>query len=160
MDPEDIMDTTLDRATVKAIHTECDAALSAIAAKHGLELKPKGASFTEGFLSYRAELRVPGNGKEARDLKALAGLYGLEPGDVGKTFVIARKTYTLIGSNARSVKYPLLAERDGKTYKVPSGWVESIAEQMARAAGRPYVKPSGLVTALGGYHEPDSRGER
>ena len=48
--------------------------------------------------------------KIAQDFKEYARVYGLQPDDLGKTFVFRGKTFKIIGLNIRSRKRPIVVE--------------------------------------------------
>ena len=63
--------------------------------------------------------------KEAMDFKRYAPMFDLEADDFGKTFNMRGKEYKIVGLKPRSKKYPVLAEADGKVYKVPVDMVNT-----------------------------------
>jgi hypothetical protein len=55
---------------------------------------------------------------EARDFKANAWRWGMQPTDLGREFTHIRDTFTIIGAKPKAGKFPILAKRsDGKVYK-------------------------------------------
>ena len=55
---------------------------------------------------------------EARDFKANAWRWGMQPTDLGREFTHIRDTFTIIGAKPKAGKFPILATRgDGKVYK-------------------------------------------
>jgi len=95
--------TTITRDTCKALNAEVNAALSAIAAKHGLIVKINGGSFGPASFKPRVEFLVPGGTdgavkREEDNWNTLAGLYGLDPAWLGKTFTAYNgETFRVVG---------------------------------------------------------------
>jgi hypothetical protein len=115
------------RANVRALHAEVEAALKPIAEKYGLLLERKGRTFYRDSLPAGFQFVVATEGADgevldskAKDFQRLAGSFGLKAEDLGKEFISGHgERYRITGLNPRAKRYPILGERvsDGKTYK-------------------------------------------
>jgi hypothetical protein len=91
----------------------------------GFVLKVGNATYGETSAMFKLEASKIGDNDEVQDrsaenFKRMALLYGLNPEDLGKTFTTAQQTYTIVGLNPKSRKFPVIAKRsDGKTFKFP-----------------------------------------
>lgn len=125
----------MDRATTKKLAQSAEKALQAVADEYGLAVKYKSGNYSDATAALRFEFSEIGDGgvvktREAENFSKLAHLYGLKPEDLGATFKIGTKSYTITGLNGRARKMPIQATRsDGRTYKFPDAVV-------ARALGR------------------------
>lgn len=115
----------LNRATLRAISTDAEAALASVAKKHGVQIDVGGIRYNADHATMKVEIAaIASDGtaktKEATDFERYADSYGLKASDLGREFNYLGDTFTLIGAKPRSTKYPLLAKRsDGKVYKLP-----------------------------------------
>jgi hypothetical protein len=106
--------TNIDRALLKALRADIDAALMAVGQKHGVAIEATTASFTTNSATFKllvvsadtsaTQSTTPsGPTPSARDLKAavdmaLAGeVYGCEADWAGKTFKRNTMVYTIVG---------------------------------------------------------------
>ena len=109
---------------------ELSSIISSILAEASDKLKAYGVvaevgsgSFTDSNVTFKVNVSEVGeNGeaksREAESFKTNASLYGLDPSDLGKTFVDRGNNYTVLGLAPRRSKYPVLAVRgDGKKFK-------------------------------------------
>ncbi len=96
-------------------------------------------SYTGGEIfpvTLKVEVAKKGDGgivesRIARDFKNNAGLYGLEPDDLGKTFEQNGETFTIKGLKTRNRKFPIIAENNkGQSYK----FGEQMVKLMLRAS--------------------------
>jgi hypothetical protein len=114
-----------DKDTIKNLRVEIDAALAAIAVKHGIQIRAGNATFSPEFMTMKLEFSTLQNGKpvtkEAEALKLYAPSLGLTPEHLAKNFVISGVTYRLVGFCPRKQKFPMVCERtsDGKRYGLP-----------------------------------------
>src|SRR4051812_22602453 len=87
----------------RSVGEEIEAAVQAVAAKHGIKIKIGKATYTNGpTMDIRLECAViAADGvvidKDAASLDQLGELLGLVPQARGKVFPYARKSYTLVG---------------------------------------------------------------
>lgn len=122
----------MDKATVKALAAEMEAALKAVAEKNGVTIKFGGGKYdpTAGTFNPKVTVELPDAKK--REFEAYCGIYGLEPEDFGKSFTVGGKTFTVSGlASGRSSKYPILAmNSNGKEFKFT---VEQARKVLGRA---------------------------
>lgn len=113
---------TFDKANLKSLSAEIEAAVAAIAAKHGLRLAGGiGGRYSDMEFTIKGTLKVTDAATVAdaarQDWNRYAGLDGFSPEDFGKTFKFSGSTYTISGYNPRSPKRPIKATgTDGKVY--------------------------------------------
>jgi hypothetical protein len=101
-----IKDITRDACRLLA--ADVDTALKAVAAKHGLNVTVGGGRFTTSSFAPKVEFVVPGDvGSSRKDedaFKLLAGMYGLDPNCLGKTFTVGGESYRVDGLAPRRTK--------------------------------------------------------
>ena len=124
---------TLERSTVKDLSADIMEALKAVALKHGVQFTSKGCTFSSTNANYRIEAAVLGAGgvaetRERTDFPRYAGLFGLKPEWLDKSFVHGPNTFTIIGLATRKSKQPVLAKQhtNGKTYVFPANTVAAL----------------------------------
>jgi hypothetical protein len=123
------------RDEAKTIRACLDAELAALGEKLGLKLTLGSCSFsaTATFKLEAAPLKADGTAvrKEAEDFKALGGLFGFEPEDLGKAFHYNGRSFRLAGLLPKCHRFPILAAdaTTGKEFKLP-------AEGVRRALGK------------------------
>lgn len=135
------MITTIDIHAAKAIRAEVDAALSAIAEKHGLTCDLGRTTFAPegGTIRIGAEFAVASIGGVDRD-RALferdCRMVGLEPGDFGKVFRTPTGTFKVAGVSLNRPKYPIdgVSVPDGRRMKFPAIVAAHIRKTPAPAA--------------------------
>jgi hypothetical protein len=126
----------IDRKNLQIIEADIEAALGAIARKHGISLKiGRGKYSNASYGSFGIDIATIGdNGVvetvEARDFRSMASYYGFQPDDLGRTFFLEGRTFTLTGLKARAGKRPILATCGGKQYVFP----ETVARLIKRDA--------------------------
>jgi hypothetical protein len=115
-----------DRAFLKRLRDEIDAALAPIAEEYGITLQLGNASFSPDDVTFKLKghiIRAPGEmSREAADYKKYAGDYGLNPNQyaLGAKFRHRNSTFEITGLKMSSRKYPVLCRNhNGKTYKFP-----------------------------------------
>lgn len=138
---------TLDKNAVLALQNDIVAALQTVAAKHGVAIKAGNGTFSGTNATLKLEISVKdANGavvtKEAQMFKSAAILYGFKPEDLGRTFVVRGKTFTIVGLDRKSHTYPLLATSNGKTMKFR-------LEDVKRALGIPLNGNGGRLEDFG-----------
>lgn len=120
----------MERATVKEIRDRLQKAISDAKMNDFIlnkyNIKVGNATFGETSAVFKVEVATIGENGEIRDRKAedfnlLASVYGLKPEDLGKSFTYGQETYTIIGLNSKSHKYPLVVKKNsnGKSFKFP-----------------------------------------
>lgn len=125
-----------DRAFCRALGMECEAALKAIAEKHGLTVAYHGG--TLGVGSFTAKLEFSENDREQKEFNEYCRLVGLMPTDYHAVVVVSGKPHRLVGVRPSSYKMPFIFERieDGARYNVARSVLAKIE------AVRPAVVPS------------------
>jgi len=120
-----------DRSNLRQINSEIEQAMKEVAAKYGLEVKIGNTRFSSSNASSKFELMTISQSgevmtKEALDFNRYKSYKGIRA-NLGDSFQLDGKTYTIAGYKARSHKYPILAKctEDGKTYKLPINLVNS-----------------------------------
>jgi hypothetical protein len=127
--------STFDRATCRVVAQEIEAAVKAIAAKHGVSIKVARSTFSNGpTMDVKLACAVIASDgvvvdKDASALDQLGGLLGLVDGARGKTFTYGRKPYKLVGYRNSGGRMPFIGECDGKRYKFA---IEALGELRAR----------------------------
>lgn len=93
----------------------------------GVNIELGNASFDETSCRIRLEIsEIRGDGMtmdgDAQAYLSLAHYYDMNPEWLGKTFNTpwADGEYTLLGMRTRNRKYPIIATRNGKRYKLPT----------------------------------------
>lgn len=99
--------------------------------KHNLKFATGRTSYGETDFSTRLtciDLTAAGgvDSKDALTYKQKHSYYGLPADGLGKEFKYFGKVYKITGLNPKRRKYPVSAERDGKSFKFP-------ADEVARA---------------------------
>ena len=119
--------TTFDRVTLRVLREEIDAALKAVADKHGISLTLGKITFAGdgSTMSGKIEGAVARDGqvqtKEAVDFLKYAEVYGLKAEDLGRQFVSKGRWFEITGLRPKAPKRPVLARgvADGQTYVFP-----------------------------------------
>lgn len=117
--------TAITRPLLKALRDEINAALEAVAEKHGIAIETGSASFTERTATFKLNIAIRGEGAEgesaavlkaAADWEARAILYGLKKEWLGDTFLYGAKPMVILGLMPKRSRFPILA-RDTSTGK-------------------------------------------
>lgn len=115
-----------DKPILRSLRPELEKALADICAKHGITAKIGSASFTDLECKFQLILELEG-ASEAKstakqsDFERYATLYGLEPTDLGKSFMVSGNWYKVTGISPRRPKFPIDGERlDGRKFKFPA----------------------------------------
>jgi hypothetical protein len=109
----------IDRNTCKNLRESLNRALELFAKSRGLEIKATNASYADHQVTFKLVCTLDSVDPDKIEFDRVCGLYHLKPEQYGKTITFNRKDYRLIGIVPRRPKYPVLAERDGKRYKLP-----------------------------------------
>jgi hypothetical protein len=99
----------LDKAALKMLAPEIEAAVQAVAAKHGVTLKYAGGTYGDRAV-IKLEIGLTGEaaeGEQKRQFEQWCGLYGFNPEHYGAEFTVKHETFRLIGFNPSRDKYPL-----------------------------------------------------
>lgn len=116
----------IDRATVKAIRADLEAAIIAVADKHGLDARvgrmTYGSMLNGRFEMFPKELKGSVNTAtpEALQFARFAERYGIKPDKLGALFTVQGVDYVLIGLKTSRPTYPLEVRRftDNKLFKL------------------------------------------
>ena len=125
-----------DRANLRLIAEDIRAALEPIASKWGIQLDYGGSSFLPDKATIKVIAFIPSAeapSPDAAEFKRYATVYGLEPGDLGRSFNHHGHQFTITGLAPKSRRFPVVCEReDGKGFKFP-------VRTILLALGRPTV---------------------
>jgi hypothetical protein len=121
------MITTISRSDMSVLRSEVNAAIAAVATKHGLVMALGSGKFNEKNASFKLEISTKDQNtgmvksREATSFEVNAHFYGFKAEDLGATFKSNGRTFKITGLNTRRPKFPLLAVcvEDGRTYKFP-----------------------------------------
>ena len=125
------MITKFDRNVCRILRERLDAALVGLGEELGVSIRAGHISFSPGNANVKLEVAVilpdgTVQTEEIEDFQALAELYGLKKGDLGRTFQKGSHAYTISGMKPKSRKYPILATRDdGRRFKFPVSTVKA-----------------------------------
>lgn len=117
-----------DRATARVIQAEMEAALKAIAEKHGVTVRGAGGSFDDTTFKAKFELRVTdGSAIEdaaRKEFDQYCALFGLKPEHFGKAVAIpGHGKWTVCGLAMNRAKYPIKMKNEAGAIKV---WGQSV----------------------------------
>ena len=119
---------SIDREVCRALRTELDAALAAVAKRHGVVISLGNARFTASTIDFKLGVAIPsGDGPtpvSAEEVKgaaylrasALAAEFGAKPEWLGTTFRHAGNEYRVAGLNPKKPKNCMMITRvsDGR----------------------------------------------
>jgi hypothetical protein len=114
------MITQFDKTTCRLLAAEIEAALAAVAAKHGLTIKPAGGTFSANEFSTKVKFALSDSNPAAADAERTefakyAHFYGLTADQYGATIRTSQGDVTLIGFAASRPKFPIkVRTADGK----------------------------------------------
>lgn len=144
---------SFDRPAVRAVMDECEAALRAVAERHGLTLVRKTCSYRENECPVAFKLLTvvtDDDGEvvtpEAQEFVRNAAWYGMQASDLGREFTLRGKRFKVAGSKIRNRKYPIIAECvvTGKRFKLPA---EDVAAVLVRQKAQDYEPGSPPMAA-------------
>jgi hypothetical protein len=137
----------VDSKEAKQVMAETRKALQAVAEAHGLEIGKVGASFGVGEIKLRVAMAEPGESAEARAVREIGHLYGLDASDLGRKFSWGQNDFEFVGLRPSAPKWPILAKKveDGRLYKLPL----NTAPAISRAAGRKLTPEQTKAIILG-----------
>jgi len=120
--------TSFDRAAVKNLRDDINAALSAVSSKYGIQLSVGNATFTSNNVTYKVQAAVKASDGMVMTKEASAfntyGKYQLPGFNLGQTIILQGNEYVISGWKPKSTKSPVLVTRGGKTYKVSVNMVK------------------------------------
>ena len=130
---------TIDRPTCSMLRDEINAALRAVAERHGIQITAGNAKYSATNVEFKVNVCVVSAGgvvetKERQAFRAYCRTYGLKPEDLDKVFVQGHRRFKIAGLKTTSARYPVLAQElgnSGKTFKFPAS---SVAMYLSRQA--------------------------
>lgn len=114
---------TFNRAGLKGLREELQAALQEVAKRHDIQISVGAARFTDTDCTIKVQMLAKGDGaaiqsKEEKDFIRYANMYGLQPEDLGKEFQRGLHVFRVSGLKIPNRRLPVLATRsDGKVFK-------------------------------------------
>ena len=125
----------IDRNLIEKIRDEISHFLEPIGEKHGINLELGRCGYSSGNFTMKLEGSLVGDDgvvltKEAEDFKKYAHWHGLEPEDLGKTFVHTNVVHTITGLRTRAKKYPItVVDAKGGEFNFGAGSVKMLLKQ-------------------------------
>lgn len=114
-----------DRQKVRAINAEIEAAITEVVKRHNLSFQMGNSKFSKTEITTKYTVSMVGSEgvgmtKEAKNWDFYAPANGIKDFKIGDRIKPqgSAKVFKLLGWNTRSPKYPIIAESDGKTYKL------------------------------------------
>jgi hypothetical protein len=118
----------MDKVKAKALHTELDEAVRAVAAKHGMDITKSRGAFSDGLFRLNVEIAEDGKSSEASAFTQLAHVYGLRANMLNSLVTLHGQTYRIVGLLPRSTKFPVVVENaDGRKLKVTASAIARLA---------------------------------
>jgi hypothetical protein len=113
---------SFDRATVKALRSEIEAALASVSKKYGIEISAGNATFTSSNVTFKIQAAVVAASgmvmsKSVSDFNMYSRYNGLKA-NLGDKFSFRGTEYTVVGWKARARKNPVLVESNGKSFRI------------------------------------------
>lgn len=113
------------KTNLRSLRPELEKALADVCAKHGITATIGSGSFTESECKFRLILNLEGSEAKTKvdsaTFERYATLYGLEPTDLGKSFMVSGNWYKVTGISPSRPKFPIDGERlDGRKFKFPA----------------------------------------
>jgi hypothetical protein len=126
-----------DRANIEVFQSRLDVKMKELATEFGIALKGRVASFTGTGTTFSLEASVTDATGASMLTKSkwesYCVMWGLDKGDLGRTFVAQRQLFEITDCNPNAPRFPILAKRpDGKVFKFP---IDSVKRGLA--AGKP-----------------------
>lgn len=101
------MTAKFDRATVRRISDEAEAALAAVAEKYGMTLSRGNGRFSPDRLTVKFDFAMATEAGAPSDFAQKAKMVGLPEDCFGKVFISGGTRYTITEINLRRRKYPV-----------------------------------------------------
>lgn len=121
----------MNKQLANQIALEVEAAVKAVADKHGLVARVEGGKYDSA--GYYPNLRLTAPEADQHNFETWAVRYGLRPDLLGKDVLVGGHSFKITGVDPAKPKYPVKATRwDGKAFKLT---VESV-----KGATRPTTK--------------------
>lgn len=113
----------IDRATIRNIQSRLQQHLADLGKELGVTFNVGNARYNETAATIKVEVATFGKKGEVRDRAAAdfekyAGLFGLKPSWLGKTFDRFGVRYKIVGLRTKAHKFPVIVESNGKRYKM------------------------------------------
>jgi hypothetical protein len=118
--------TMITKTTIQLLRDDVNAALAAVASKHGLAIRAGNATYNENAVTFKLVCSTVSDGgrpmtPQATAYAQLAGVMNWAP--LFSTIKVGIDEYTVVGYNARARKQPVIVERNGKQFKVAESLV-------------------------------------
>jgi hypothetical protein len=123
-------------ASLKEFRADFASTIEELEKKHGVKIALGAINYSSN--NFRTKMTVVNvdkdeiaEGKDSKtiimetDFKSNAVMFGLKSEDLGKKFLCGGKTYTIVGSKARSYKYPILGSDGSKIFKFTKSSVKN-----------------------------------
>ena len=115
---------TFNKSNLNQVRTDINSALKEVENKYGIKLDIGNISYNGSLFTTKLKAFATGGddtnvGKIEWDRNCYK--FGSKKGDFGRTIKFMGETFTVSGIKPRSSKYPVLADKGGKTYKLPVG---------------------------------------
>ena len=141
----------IDKAKLRNIASDIEAAIQEVGKKHGVQLKRGNASYTDTNFTLKIEgAAIDSSGeilsREKQDFMYYALSYGLSPDDFGKTFISRGRTFKISGLKPKASKYSILAEEvgTGKSFKFPA---TAVKQALNNSSQNSFVAPPPRTTS-------------
>lgn len=127
--------TSMDKVVCRQLAARMNELLKPLAAEFNVQIRLGGGKYTEGSFSPKVEVAILNEDGQAETpdreaFRTYATMFGLDPSDLGKSFIAGGKTFVISGLKPNSYVRPILATCNGKPFKFP-------AEAVAKALGKP-----------------------
>ena len=140
---------SFDREKIRRLRDQIANALKAIEYKGDengpISIKVGNARYTDNSVTFSLEVSTINddgsvNTTESEDFKRSARRYGLDPQDLGRSFVHAGSQYKIVGCKPRSRKYPIICECAGARFKFAPSTVKD-AIRLQQPPELPIARP-------------------
>lgn len=116
--------TELNPTTIRALRDQLNRALALFGKANGLDIEVGNASYSDSQVVFRLTCSLDGVDIQREAFERDAPRFGMPAGAYGMQFRYAGCVYILRGLKPRRPKFPVLAERDGRLYKLPRNAIE------------------------------------
>jgi hypothetical protein len=138
----DIRLDCFNKASIRSLRAEIDAALATVGEKHGIKITCGSARFTETTCLFKLEAGViAADGQvdtpAALAFKQFASLFGFKHDDLGRTVRIEGKNYQIIGCRPNAPKRPIILSCGSRTVVASPELVKRALDQDDDRQGEP-----------------------
>ncbi len=124
----------IDKPVCRLLRTSIEDHLKHITECTGLAIDVGSASYSDTGVKFKVTLSVEGYDPGRTEFERVAVAFGLTAADYGKRLQHGDREYLLVGLKVKSPKYPIIAERDGKRYKLPERFIKGLQAANERQA--------------------------